>query len=185
MHWAAVTEGKRGHNLAEHLADLANLAPGIMVRLHQAGDFESAEHAPQFARVLGGRQAWTYSHHRAAGFLESFRAINTLAAHNGAGLTVNLSADNLPQADTLLQTGAGPVCAVVPSTYAETVKPADRKTPAGARVVVCPQQTGQVPNCKACGNGRPLCARPSRDYVIGFLAHGSSVTRADRLAGGG
>jgi hypothetical protein len=35
-----------------------------------------------------------------------------------------------------------------------------------------------------CGNGRPLCARPERDYVVVFVAHGTSKKRVGTGTGG-
>jgi hypothetical protein len=35
-----------------------------------------------------------------------------------------------------------------------------------------------------CGNGRPLCARPERDYVVVFVAHGTSKKQVGTGTGG-
>jgi hypothetical protein len=52
----------------------------------------------------------------------------------------------------------------------------------GVKFVVCPEQlspAGSGFTCQSCGNGVPLCARPDRDYVIVFLAHGTGRKLAE------
>lgn len=172
IHWAKVTDGKRGTDARQHAKDLAAIPSGVMVRLHQAGDFATTAHVTAFAAALKGRAAaaWTYTHHRTKAFIDAFRMSNDV------GLTVNLSANSLSEADTLMGSGS-PVVAIV-SRDAE----ATGVTPGGARYVVCPEQQGKVSSCADCGAGRPLCARADRPYVIAFRAHGTQVRAAERIA---
>jgi len=46
------------------------------------------------------------------------------------------------------------------------------------KVVRCPAELAKGFSCSDCGNGRPLCARLDRDYIIGFTAHGPSKRAA-------
>jgi hypothetical protein len=110
-----------------------------------------------------GRRGFTYTHYRDAASLA------WIAHANAWGFTVNLSADSLADADTLADTGAGPVVCVLPSSaHANTV------TPAGRRVVVCPATVRDDVTCASCG----LCQR-QRSVIVGFPAHGSARRRID------
>lgn len=52
----------------------------------------------------------------------------------------------------------------------------------GVRFIRCPEQYNPRVNCSNCGGAKgPLCARPKRDYVIKFVAHG---TKAANLGAG-
>ena len=90
------------------------------------------------------------------------------------GLTINLSADNLAQADDLSQ--YGPVAVVLPVDA-----PNELRTPEGRRVVVCAAERDSSINCSRCG----LCARTTGRSIIGFIAHGlrkREVSERARLA---
>ena len=89
-----------------------------------------------------------------------------------AGFTVNLSADDAGEADTLAETGL-PVCAIVPRDCPELAY-----TPAGRTIVVCPAQTRDNITCMTCG----LCARADRSVIIGFRAHGTRAAVTDAKA---
>jgi hypothetical protein len=45
------------------------------------------------------------------------------------------------------------------------------------RGVRCPAELRDI-SCVNCGNGRPLCARPERDYFVIFTAHGAAKRKA-------
>jgi hypothetical protein len=45
----------------------------------------------------------------------------------------------------------------------------------GVRFVQCPAELADNFSCAQCGNGRPLCARGDRDYVVVFVAHGQGA----------
>jgi hypothetical protein len=112
-----------------------------------------------------------------------------IAAANAAGFTINLSANNPVEADTLADLAIGPVVTILVRDYvrravrrraktrsdewAETIAqwrdriaPLPVRTPAGRRIAICPA-TYTAATCKSCG----ACAEP-RDAVIGFPAHG-------------
>ena len=80
-----------------------------------------------------------------------------------SGFTVNLSANDLVDADELAATGAGPVVVVLPSSQTDNTA-----TPAGRRVVVCPATQRDDVSCATC----QLCAR-QRSTIVGFPAHGT------------
>lgn len=52
------------------------------------------------------------------------------------------------------------------------------------RIVRCPAEYMPI-GCRECGGGVPLCARPHRDYAIGFTAHGSEAAKVGLSSPGG
>jgi hypothetical protein len=55
----------------------------------------------------------------------------------------------------------------------------------GVNFVRCPAELADNFTCMQCGNGKPLCARPDRDYVIVFVAHGSGAKKVGTDCAGG
>lgn len=160
--------GREGLTFAQ--ARAAILRPRNMerpLRLHVAGDLRDGADVDRWALVAAQRRgfSWTYTHRR-------FHPKRLWRASMD-GLTINVSADGLAEADRMLRryAGAAPVSATVPMDAPRT-----GYTPAGARYVVCPAQCGPV-TCATCGNGVPLCARAVRSYIVAFRAHGKSARR--------
>lgn len=106
-------------------------------------------------------RGFTYTH-KPVGF-EGTPLINATAilAANANGFVVNLSADNLRDADRLAALGIAPVVTVLPENA-----PNKMRTPEGRSVIVCPAETGKI-TCDRC----QLCAK-TRKAIIGFRAHG-------------
>ena len=104
-----------------------------------------------------GKRGFTYSHHRDAA------TINWIRHAYAWGFTVNLSANDLADADTLADHAAGPVVVVLPSTQTTNTT-----TPKGRTVVVCPATQRADVSCATC----QLCQR-QRAAIVGFPAHGS------------
>jgi hypothetical protein len=171
--WRKVTAGNAGLTWAEFLEQVETLPSRILWRHNQAGDLRGKGNAidrpalRQLVKSNGKRRGFTYTHKPATrGNLAAIRAANK------AGFTINLSANNLEHADTLADTGAGPVVVVLP---ADTLKPV--KTPAGRTVAICPAVISPL-TCFDCG----LCAMPGRKAIIGFPAHGASKNKASAIA---
>ena len=173
LHWSKVTAGARGTDWPTFTASIAGLPDGQLWRHNQAGDLP-VQNGTIDAVKLGalvhantGRRGFTYSHHRDA------QSINWIRHANAWGFTVNLSANDLADADTLADHRAGPVVVVLPSTQT-----ANTKTPAGRPVVVCPATQRDNVSCATC----QLCAR-QRDVIVGFPGHGTRKRTIDiRLA---
>jgi hypothetical protein len=113
--------------------------------------------------------AWTFTHHDPTIPHNS----EAIARANRTGLTVNLSADDLEEADSFASLGVAPVCVTVPSDF-----PASGRTKKGHALQGCPAQTKGL-TCEQCGNGRPFCARADRTFIVTFRAHGQGRKRLD------
>lgn len=163
LHWAAVSMKTRGTSWEEFCSTIARLPDNQIWRHNQAGDLPQqngtidAVKLGQLVAANAGKRGFTYSHHRDAA------SINWIRHANAWGFTVNLSANDLNDADYLAEQNAGPVVVVLPSTQNENTK-----TPAGRAVVVCPATQRDDVSCATC----QLCQR-QRSTIVGFPAHGS------------
>jgi len=163
LHWAAVSAGTRGTDWATFTQTIAALPDGQLWRHNQAGDLPQIDGTID-AAALGqlvaanmGKRGFTYSHHRDA------QSINWIRHANQWGFTVNLSANDLHDADRLADHAAGPVVVVLPSTTTKNTT-----TPKGRTVVVCPATIRDDISCASC----QLCQR-QRSVIVGFPAHGT------------
>jgi hypothetical protein len=170
MSWDKVPQ--RGGTLAELCGAIAALPAGQLWRMNVAGDLPGAGETVNPA-ALGeivaanrGRRGFTYTHKK------SPDAIHWARAATDWGFTVNLSADNAGEADTLAATGL-PVTAIVPIDTPEKTY-----TPGGLPIVVCPAQTRENVTCADCG----LCQKAHRAVIVGFRAHGSKARITDAKA---
>ncbi len=163
LHWGAVSAGSRGIELFEFCQAVTSLPDGTLWRHNQAGDLPQIDGSidpfalGQLVQANIGKRGFTYSHHRDNASLEWIRHANAW------GFRVNLSANDLPDADMLADTGAGPVVVVLPSTQS-----ANTVTPAGRTVVICPATQRDDVTCATC----QLCQR-ERSAIVGFPAHGT------------
>lgn len=163
LHWAAVSSGSRGTDLSGFCSSIASLPDGTLWRHNQAGDLPQSNGSidpvalGQLVQANLGKRGFTYSHHRDNASLEWIRHANQW------GFRVNLSANDLPDADMLADTGAGPVVVVLSSTQSTNTV-----TPAGRPVVICPATQRDDVTCATC----QLCQR-ERTVIVGFPAHGT------------
>jgi hypothetical protein len=171
LSWDKVAE--RGGTLAALCASIAALPAGQLWRHNVAGDLpgdgETVDAAAlgEIVRANIGKRGFTYTHKKSAdGLYWASQATQW-------GFTVNLSADDAGDADTLAEADAGPVVAIVPMDT-----PEKSYTPAGRTIIVCPAQTRDGVTCASCG----LCARADRGVIIGFRAHGTRARVADAKA---
>ena len=163
LHWRAVSAGTRGTTWGQFTQSIAALPQGQLWRHNQAGDLPQANGTVdavklgQLVAANQGKRGFTYSHHRDAA------SINWIRHANAWGFTVNLSANDLHDADALADHQAGPVVVVLPSTQT-----ANTTTPAGRPVVICPATQRDDVSCATC----QLCQR-QRAAIVGFPAHGT------------
>jgi hypothetical protein len=160
----------------------SRLPAGTLWRHNQAGDLPGkgdridrrALHA--LVKANRGRRGFTYTHKPIDGRHSTANTV-AIAAANEAGFTINLSADNLAEADTLADAGIGPVVVVLPAEVHGNI---NVKTPAGRRVTVCPATYRDDVACIDC----QLCQRQQRKTIVGFPAHGTAKRKASPIAAG-
>lgn len=175
MYWQKINGGQYASTWQNLLDSVASLPDGQLWRHNQAGDLPGEGDSINKDDMLSlveanrGKRGFTYTHKPV-----DDKGNAALVAHaNANGFTINLSADNLAEADSLKALDIGPVVTVLPREA-----PAVSYTPAGNKVVVCPAQTRDDVSCKTCG----LCAIANRDVIVGFLAHGVSAKKAEAIA---
>jgi hypothetical protein len=157
---------------------VAELEDDALWRHNQAGDLPGRKNRinrkalAMLVRANTGRRGFTYTHYPID--IASNRA--AIKEANRAGFTINLSADDLTEADDLAAADIGPVVVVLPGTIQGNVK---IETPSGRRVVVCPATYRDDTNCKSCG----LCQVRDRPVIVGFPAHGTGAKKASATAG--
>lgn len=173
MHWKLVSAGKRGTDWQSFCEEIKALPRGQLWRHNQAGDLPgNGEQVDAAALALltdanRGRRGFTYTHK-----YQSPEARESIKRANESGFTINLSANNLAQADTLAAYGCGPVAVVLPETQTENTE-----TPEGRRVVICPATKRDNVTCATCG----LCQR-QRSIIVGFPAHGAKRAMVSSVA---
>jgi len=171
------TATTHGISLTELCKEIAALQDGQLWRHNQVGDLPhnkqviDAKAVAAIIRANHGKRGFTYTHHDMSKRLNRI----VIGGCNVNGFTVNLSANNLTHADSLMGLGIGPVVTILPIEP----KPEDLITPNGHRVIICPAVTGATDNCASC----KLCAEPGRKTIIGFPAHGMRKRKASELAG--
>lgn len=169
LHWAKVSKGERGTDWTGFTATIKALPEGQFWRHNQAGDLPVRNGTidpmalGELVAANAGKRGFTYSHHRDPD------SITWIRHANAWGFTVNLSANDLRDADHLADLDAGPVVVVLPSTQTTNTK-----TPAGRPVVVCPATIRDDVSCATC----QLCQR-QRKTIVGFPAHGSRYRKID------
>ena len=190
VHWKRYSECTSDvrEDYLSFLEDVRKLPAGQTWRHNQAGDLLSKDGeyidpvaAFELARVNDGKDGFTYTHY---GVVEQKGTRPEAAAHNREiieslnhmGLTTNISCNSLVHADRVIATGIkAPVTVLVPEkVMKDNIK--SFKTPAGNRVVVCPNVTRGL-QCKDCN----LCMKPDRSAIIAFPAHGSGKKRAEEV----
>lgn len=164
----------------EMIWNIKRLAKAQLWRHNEAGDLPgiSPEHIhPVFLDELilanKGKRGFTYTHYD---FRDSYNRAQILRA-NRAGFTINVSADNLEQADAyMISPDAArevPVVVVLPLGT-----PNVSYTPAGHKIVACPAEKSERVTCATCA----LCQKADRSYIIGFRAHGTRKKMVSRIA---
>lgn len=170
MHWRKVTNGTAGLEFSEFLDKLERtLYPGMTWRHNVAGDLPGVNDEIDRSALMGivnvnrkrKAKGFTYTHKPTLNHPNNRSAV---AVSNDLGFTVNLSADNVNQADDLADLNIGPVVVVMPEDCSRT-----EKTPKGRTIVQCPATYNDTVNCQRCG----ICAHSGRKSIVGFPAHGT------------
>jgi hypothetical protein len=194
-HWAKVSSGVRGILLAAFCALIRKMRPGTMWRHNQAGDLPPASATERnhldaaavnaIAEANIRRRGATYTHFPP----DQYDNAEIIKSAVAKGFVINLSADNLQQADKYKALDIAPVTVILPHDQTKNLK-----TPAGNLVVVCPYELRKsdrqiakpgderlTENCIQCG----LCWWAQRKVIIGFPAHGTQWKKAELVSIGG
>jgi hypothetical protein len=149
----AVTYRAGGHNVFGTCPKTCALNP----RGEQGADLVDADYLQALRKAVPKNgQAWTYSHFPA----------ELLPVPVSGETVINASCDTMADAVAAVRIGRPAVVAAP----AGTVWP---HTQEGVLFAQCPAELSKDFDCQRCGNGRPLCARGDREFVIVFVAHGS------------
>jgi hypothetical protein len=173
MYWNRMSKERAADSWRTFLGAIRSLPAGQLWRHNQAGDLPGignnidSKALGALVRANDGRRGFTYTHKPMTP--ANARAV---ARANANGFIINLSANNLREADSLASLAIGPVVVVLPQTQ-ET----NTTTPAGRKVVICPAVTHENVTCASC----KLCARADREFVIGFPAHGTEKGKVDGI----
>lgn len=147
----------------DFLDEIRRLPKGQLWRHNQAGDLQGegntidAAALRQLVKANKGKRGFSYSHKPPTP--ENLKALHYA---NANGLTINISADSLADADRLAPLGL-PLVVVVPEGWRGKV------TPAGNKVTLCPAQTMEHMTCATC----QLCQNAGRNAIVAFEAHGA------------
>lgn len=183
LHWLRLTQGKTGILWNEFLSAIRKLPRAQLWRHNQAGDLPGINnvidpHAMgELVAANTGKRGFTYTHKPVLAEQASAHTVasnrKAIAHANAHGFTVNLSADNLAEADALAALAIGPVATLLPAE-----QKTNTHTPSGRKVVICPATNRENVSCSTC----QLCQRASRSVIIGFPAHGVSTRKANAIA---
>lgn len=173
--WKQTDAGKASSNWEAFLKRVRKFAISQIWRHNQAGDLPGSDDVLDAEKCKGLSDAskhtrgFTYTHYdpRVSHNGEIIREMNSVS-----GMTVNLSADSLTEADELHATGCGPIVVTLPMD----AKAMGNVTPGGLPIVVCPAQTTEYITCAQC----KLCQVRERKSIVGFLAHGTTKRRLSK-----
>jgi hypothetical protein len=193
--WAALSRAKPGHDVYRGVnhtprsvvhtltwnaftSEISSLPEWQLWRHNQAGDLPGEGDTidivalAQLVNANRGKRGFTYTHKPT-----TKNNAGAIRYANANGFTVNLSANNLGDADRLAELGIGPVVVVLPDTVQGNTSVT---TPAGRKVAVCPATYRDDVSCASC----QLCQRQERKVIIGFPAHGTAKRKASNVARG-
>lgn len=176
LHWGKVSRGERGMPWSMFCDAVATMPDGQLWRHNAAGDLPGdgtlidREALDMLLDANAGKRGFTYTHYLPHHPGNALAIVNA----NLCGLTVNLSANSIEEADDLADLGLAPVVCIMPMDATSNTK-----TPKGRTVVVCPATQRDDVTCESC----QLCQRP-RTTIVGFPAHGIHKKRISiRLEG--
>lgn len=192
IHWKLVTEKRRGFSFEGLLEAISSLPKKQLWRYGQAGDLPgdgdeiNVDKMAQLVNANRSRPVIAFTHKPVE--IGDNRTILRDAASKG--FHINLSADNLDEADELLEEGL-PVAVTLPevfqrkhrkdtwleslSEFRDRVLKVGRRTPKGHKVAICPATYSDTTcaECKACSVLKP-------GQIIGFPTHGHRKRMVDR-----
>ncbi len=181
IHWAKVSAGNRGLDRWSLFCKAVSRFPsGQKWRHNQAGDLPKDRRRSKVDRIhrgklkqlsaaSAGKRGWTYTHYDPT---DAHNRQAIAEANSVDGLTINLSADSLKQADEYHALRIAPVVCILPKDAPNR----GNRTPSGIPIVVCPAQTTDTVSCAQC----MLCEKRDRKSIVGFKAHGTASKRLSK-----
>ena len=174
IHWAAVTNGKRGTDWKTFCNEIAKLPKGIVWRHNQAGDLPgdglsiNVHLLNMLIAANKGKKGFTYTHYDAINNESNAEWVSVANKH---GFTINLSAESYAEADQLAELNIGPVVTIQAEGMPHTTY-----TPKGRKVITCPATYMDNVSCYSC----KLCQKQDRP-IIAFPVHGTSKKKAAKI----
>lgn len=163
----------KGFMFEDLVSAIRKLPKGSLWRHNEAGDFSqdgngniNANELELLINANKDKNGFTYTHH-----VPNKHNAKLVKYANDRGFTINLSAESLTQADDYYNLKVGPVVTLLPIESEKVTL-----TPNGVRVVKCPA-TYQELTCSEC----KMCQRSNRNYIIGFPAHGTKKSSAEKI----
>ena len=187
IHWQKVSKGERGLHFDDALDAIKALPPGSLVRHNQAGDLPGvgdvllADENIRLATALTykRKRPFSFTHYPVLGDSTSAEVNRGIIRHiNHRGFVVNLSANNLDEADAMSDLAIAPVVTILPIDAGMGAI-----TPRGRKVVTCPATYKDgitCASCKLCAEQRLLKNGKER-VIIGFPAHGVAKNKAEKV----
>lgn len=176
--WNEITDKPGiGKTWSQLCATIKAMPAGQLWRHNQAGDLPHKKQVidniklEKLVAANRGLKGFTYTHHD----MTIYENREQVKKANEQGFAINLSANNLRQADEYKALNIGPVVVVVPINQVENIR-----TPVGHKVTICPAAIDATDtiSCKTC----KLCQVVNRETIIGFPAHGASKRKAENIA---
>jgi hypothetical protein len=160
-----------GGSYKKILQKIAKFPKNTLWRFGVYGDFYGNGRILNFQKMKDlvkanlGKRGYGYTHYSA----KNKQNYEVIKFANRNGFTLNLSADNLNQADEYFDLGIAPVVVIVKSDVRK-----DFKTPKGRKVVICKSHEGK--QCWTCG----ICAKRNHP-IVAFPAHGVKKRKIDEM----
>lgn len=164
--WRNVSQHTDGKPWPDFCGDVRRLPKRQLWRHDQVGDLPGSadkldrDMCLELSEASAHTRGFTYTHYPTTEHNNSVVA----AMNRRGGMTVNLSADSLADADRKAALGIAPVTVVIPSG----VQDRQIRTPAGRVVVKCPADHHEDMTCLRC----QLCQVRDRKSVVGFSPKG-------------
>lgn len=172
MGWAWKDDSIKGKSFDTIVTSIRRLDSNTLWRHNEAGDFAQDEngridvtHVKVLIAANKDKRGFSYTHHN------PYDNAEIITEANKNGFTINLSADTLDQVDEYVKIGIAPVVTLLPLGA-----PKVTITKGGNKVVRCP--ANETITCASC----KLCQRSDRDFVIGFVAHGTRKKKVEKIA---
>lgn len=163
----------KGFMFTDLIQSVKKLPKNTLWRHNEAGDLSqdngniNADDLNLLVQANKGKKGFTYTHH-----IPNQHNAKLIKDANSNGFTINLSAENLEQADDYFSLNIAPVVTLLPIESAKVTL-----TKNGVRVVKCPASYRDV-TCAEC----KICQSSERNYIIGFPAHGTRKSKVNKIA---